>query len=421
MKKILLLLLATFSVQAEDFVTLSGKVKTFNIGTYKQTDGVSTLDANAFSIGGQFELQTKKMAGISAHVNYMTSNGFLLSTNPDKIDGSILANDIKAVSGIAADKDRSIHQLGEVYVAYETANILTKIGRQKYDSPLAAQKEVRMVPSTFSGATFEYDLNGHVFNFAYFDSFKQRTSDTFYNILEHALGANTESFTGKSKGEMLVASMTVNEKAKIYNYHVSDFINSTYVDYLNDDSDIRWAVQAIYQTSVGFFNTALENGTTSMGTYSNGVSVFSAGVKTMMKAGNNDFMLAFTNTANNANAYSNIIAPYDGTPLFTDTITGNNLFKSLYGGAMSADSGYVAGTRAMKVQVKHTLNKELKAVFAVAGFDRSVNTIQTDINAVLSYNKDALSVAIKAILVYNNSQVQNSDLQQYRVIAAYKF
>ena len=416
------LFLSTLSVQAKENFSVDGKFKAYNIGTYKQSGDTITLDSNALSVGGQLGITTVDYSGWYSKVNFMTTNGIAVNDDPNHIDGSVLANDVKVVSGVASDKGNSISVLGEVYLGFDNKIVDLKVGRQKYDSPLAAQKEVRMLPSTFSGLNAHYKIGGHVLGIAYFDKFKQRTSDGFYNILEHALGLNTFAYTGEIKGSLMVASLEVNEKLRLYNYQINNFINSTYLDYKSECKGFKWAVQAIYQTSIGNFDTALKQGLVNATTYQEGLNSSEIGAKVSFGSKINDFTLATTYTGSKSGAYSNLVAPFDGTPLFSDTITGNNLFKSQYGQALNADSGYTADTLSFKAAYKHVHSKTVKSYLALARFDQgSSDVAQTDINAVLSWKTHGWDLAAKAIYVLDNAHNDGDKLQQYRLIATYKF
>ena len=124
--------------------------------------------------------------------------------------------------------------------------------------------------------------------------------------------------------------------------------------------------------------------------------------------------------------------PWDGTPLFTNMITSNDLFQSNYGNALNSDSVYVGGSQAIKVAYNQKFAKKYSATLAYlnttnsrVGFDKA----QQDYNLVLGYkaNKE-FSLALKGIWVQDNSSAtangtvsQLKLLTQYRVIANYKF
>jgi len=74
-------------------------------------------------------------------------------------------------------------------------------------------KDVRMIPSTVSGGMADVTLEGFRFDAGYLDGFKQRTSDTFVNIVEHALGAHTQAVTGHEKGYVLPVSVRYDDEA----------------------------------------------------------------------------------------------------------------------------------------------------------------------------------------------------------------
>jgi len=412
-------------LQAEDAFKVNGKLKLYNIGTYKQSGDINTLDSNGLAVGGHLGVTSKKFFGWFSKVNLMTTQGLFVDNDPSQIDASVLARDVSTVSGNAFDKGDSITIVGEAYIGFSHEGTKLKVGRQIYNSPLAAAKVVRMLPSTFSGASAEKKWGDFSLGLAYFDKFKQRTSDKFYNILEHALGSKTKSLTNDTKGELLTAKLIYKKgknKLSLHEYYIEDFIYAFYGDYTRKMGTASFALQALYQKSSGYFTQALENGLVNGTNYSEGMLASAVGAKVSFGSKENKFIIATTYTGSTEGAYSDVIAPFDGTPLFTDTITGNNLFKSLYGKALAADSSYVADTLSFKTAYKHKINQKVKSMISIGRFDQSIGGVaQTDINAVLSWKAYGWDMAAKAIYVFDNAQIAGNKLQQYRLILTYNF
>lgn len=427
MKKILIitLIMGLLYLNATEDMHVDGTLEVYNIGTYKQEGEINTLDANALAIGGQFSITSADINGWFTKVNFMTSNGLFIDNNPAHIDGSVLANDVAVVSGNPADKANSIVLMGEAYVGYESKTSRLKIGRQKYKSPLASTKEVRELPSTFSGATAVYTGETLTLGLAAFDKFKQRTSDRFYNALEHALGVKTQNYTGRRGGSLYTAKLiykTDKSKFSLYEYYMEDFLSSLYAGFETKVGETKWELQSLYQRSIGNFDRVLKEGSSSLGIYEEGLSVSEVGARVTLGSKEDKLILATTYTGSKENAYSDIVAPFDGTPLFTDTITGNNLFKSNYGKALAADSGYTADTLSLKVAYKHKISSSVKSMLALGRFDQALGGVaQTDINVVFSWKTHGWDLAAKAIYVFDDAQNPGQKLQQYRLIATYKF
>ena len=406
-------------------ITLDGYVESYYIHTLRQNSS-NNIDAYSQTVGLELVATTPSWHGLYAEAAMMSDNGIFINDDPSRVDASNLANDVAAVTGNASDKRQNIAALGEAFLGYKHQHYDLKAGRFLYDTPWANQKRVRLVPTTFSGATFTYKRDSFTLGFDYIGSIKQRTNNSFYNILEHALGVATLTNTGRSKADMMVTHMSIGEGMRLYNYHIEDFLNTSYFDYKRTISGYDFALQAIYQTSVGYFDTAIENGTALDASGSNinkseGLKSAVFGLKVAKGFGKHKITLASTYNDYSANAYSHFIAPFDGTPLFTDTITGNNLFKSLYGKALAADAGYKAGVLALKGAYGYQITEKLKTVLSAARYDNGAAASQTDINAVIAYKLQGWTLAAKGIWVFDEDQNAGQTFQQYRLIANYPF
>ena len=412
----------------------TGNIKYYYIETNKD-DGVgTTTSAHANSVGGKLSYKTANFHGLELGATAMTTNPFAL---PNKVDTSIIGRDNgvrleNSASGQIAQQGFTV--LGESYVKYSRDFFNIWYGRQVIKTPLIDAKVVRMLPSAVQGtmATVAFE-NGIKVEAGYLDRFKQRTSSEFVNIIEHALGASTQAITGHSGGYVAPISLSYDKygvKAHAYDYYAEDFMNSIFVDAVFKNSlkdGVKYSVGAQFmkQNSIGNADANLAEK----------IDVTGFGLKASVSLDESRFFAAYTNILENSGAHDSVVLPWDGTPLYTNMITSNDLFQSNYGKALNADSAYIGGTQGIKLAYTQGFDftnvKGFKAMVAFAqysnertGFDKD----QQDINAVISYGIDDFSLALKGIWVSDNTSInqtgtvsQLDSLTQYRVIANYKF
>jgi predicted porin len=145
------------------------------------------------------------------------------------------------------------------------------------------------------------------------------------------------------------------------------------------------------------------------------------------------FDFAFTKVLPDSDRHDSLVLPWDGTPLYSNMITSNDLFQSNYGKALNADSIYIGGTAGLKLAYTQKYD-----FTGMKGFKTSLSYLnarnsqfannQRDYNAVIAYGIGNFSLALKGIWVrHNTSQStrgfisQIDKLTQYRVIANLKF
>ena len=427
-----------------------GNIKYYFIETNKENG--TTLDSSAWanSIGGKLSYTTASFYGVKLGATFMTTNPFAL---PGNVDTSIIGRDNAVQQGLApGDKvaQKGFSVLGEAFVAFETQGVNLWYGRKQYVTPLVSTKEVRMIPSTIEGGDVSYSFeNGLKIGGGYLDKFKQRTSSRFVNIVEHALGANSEVITGHKVGNVLPAYLEwrdAHHTVRLYNYYSKDFMNMTYFDAVHKhevNKDFTWfaALQGMHQHGIGHSVGAMEG---DVATYGGKINGRFFGLKAGATYEESSFLLAYTNVlGSRENEHNSLALPWDGTPLFTDMITSNDLFTSNYGKGLTSSGGYIAGTSGVKAgytqKYDFTGLKGFKSVVSYAYYDNSnFANAQQDINLVLAYSISDFSLALKGIWVNNNTSNSAADsdvksgetgasiaqidkLTQYRVIANWKF
>jgi len=412
----------------------SGNIKYYFIQTDKNRAGGVDTSANANSIGGQLHFDTASLYGFSGGLTFMTTNAFLLD---DSVDTSIIGKDNGTRGG---DASASFSILGEAYLSYKYEDFSLVYGRQVIKTPLVHAKEVRMLPSAVQGVFAYYDINKKSkVTFACLDKFKQRTSDRFTDIIEHALGVNTYAITGSYTGRVSTLGVDYSSNSfgiKAYNYYAPDFMNSSYLDatYKLNTSAMKFTLagQYVNQFSVGNASDNLAKATSVTG--GKEISVNAVGAEAVVAFGGSKFVLAYSKVFKDDNKHDSLVLPWDGTPLFTNMITSNDLFQSLYGKAFNADSIYIGGSQGIKIAYSQKLDAlGLAGVSTTLSYLNTSNSRfvknQNDYNAVLAYKYNkAFSFALKGIWVQNNSSAdetgtvsQLKQLNQYRVIANYKF
>jgi len=421
--------------------SVKGNVKYYYIETKKDKADGSHTSAHANAVGGTLNYTTGDLYGFSTGATFMTTNGFAL---PNVVDTSILGRDngVRLGTGTGGvDAQESFSILGEIFVNYTYKDFSALYGRKVIKTPLIHAKEVRMLPSAVQGAFVDYKVAKELsFGASYLTHFKQRTSDQFINIVEHALGDRTKEVTGKNEGEIVyIDAIYKNEKVelKAYNYYAQDFMNSFYVDVmykneLNADWSYGVAAQYINQMSIGHADDYFKEASSM--TRGKEISVNAFGLKMGVDYKESGFILALSDVIGDSNKHDSLVLPWDGTPLFANMITSNDLFQSNYGSALNADSLYIGGSKGVKLVYTQTYDFS-----GIKGFKTSLSYLhidndkfshnQNDYNAVVGYAVGNLSLALKGIWVrYNTSQKpdgtitpQDDKLTQYRVIANYKF
>ena len=447
MRKIILLMCLLSISQAADSVDtwfsegrVKGNIKYYYIETKKdKADGTSS-SAHANSVGGTLSYTTGSLYGFETGASFMTTNGFAL---PSVVDASIIGRDNGVrlegnPSGEIAQESFSV--LGEFFIRYKHENLTALYGRNVMKTPLIHAKEVRMLPSAVQGAFIDYKLGTDIdLGVSYLTHFKQRTSDKFINIVQHALGENMRLITGEDKGEVIVLSGVYKDEnigIKLYDYYSNNFINSLYLDAvyeknLNSGYSYIVGIEYINQVSVGNADDNLAKNT---GVSAGKIDVNALSAKIGMAYNESKLEFAISKLMRSDGKHDSLVLPWDGTPLYTNMITSNDLFQSNYGNALSADSVYIGGTRGIKIAYAQRYDftgvKGFKTVFAYLNADNSkFIKQQEDLNAVIAYGKGDFSLALKGIWVRNNTSAradgsikpQDKRFTQYRVIANYKF
>lgn len=415
----------TTALYAQDTATFFGEFKTYHINTLKQQHGQETSDTQGLSSGGQMGVKTPTWHALSAKAVMMTAQSLYVPDNQAHVDAS-LSNYDKATQ-FGDPKGQTLSVLGEAYVAYQRGGYDLKIGRQKLTTPWLEHRTVaRLLPSTFSGVTTSYKTDTFQAELAYYDGFKQRTSDRFSNPLSHALGANTRVYTSREASGIAMASVaaTLGDaiKAEFYAYHMEDFVTTLYAHANYDKEALVFDVQAIRQNSNGGFDARLKSGEAGLGSFENGASVTMVGAQASYRYTKHKTILGMTHFFKDANAFDDYIAPFDGGALYTDMLTSNNLFQSIYGDALKVAAPYSGGTLGAKVTQIYHITPTITSIVALARFSNESTTVaQTDFNAVLSYKTQGWTLDAKGIWCYDLNHVAGLNLQQYRLIATHVF
>ncbi len=400
-----------------------GKAKAYYIDTTKKSGSTTDVDASALAAGGQLGYKKTVAERLDVAVTAMGTYGIGNDTDEAKVDKSVLSGSYNG--------DDSISVIGEAYVQYRHGNSMLSVGRQTLNTPLAAAKEVRMLPTTFEAAVFSNrDIPGTIFTAAHVTGIKQRNSDRVYSMGRNALGDSLKSYTGES--DTGVSLLAVNYSGldgvtlQAWDYYAHEILNAVYLqgDFKGAVTDgMNWhvALQYLDESSIGKSDDYLKS------TGVSGIDATLGGAKATIAMEAFSVGLAMTRTAKNSSAHDAIVAPWDGTPAFTNTITGNNLEKSQYGAALGADGPYTADTTSYRGEVAYAAGKSLKMMAAYATFDQGAadKVVQEDVNLKISYAFDGrlqgLTLTGIGIWVDNNGGVKEKTLEQYRLIMAYPF
>ena len=419
-----------------------GDLRYYYINTAKETNGVhGSQHSNA--IGGQLGYVTGSLYGLKLGATFMTTQPFAIPSNPKNVETSTIGRDNGvrldgSPSGIHGDDGFSI--LGEAYAQYNLDNYEIWLGRKVLQSPLFDAKDVRMLPSSLQGGVAKVSLDNNIdVSAGYFDKFKQRTSNEFINIVKHALGAKTQAITGSDNGYMIPLSLSWKNSSlstNVYDDYAPDFMNSlyadvTYKDQIDSGYSYVASLQGMMQDSVGHADDYL---TANPLRYGGKINAQVVAAKVAVTYQGTTIMAACSHVFSNNGDHDSLVLPWDGTPLYTNMLTSNELFSSDYGKALTSDTAYIGGTTGIKFGVTQKFDftgmQGLKGVLEYAHFDSGrFPNAQEDINAAIGYSKDKFSLDLKGIWVKNNTSAgdsgytirQDQKFTQYRVIGNYKF
>lgn len=469
---------------------VSGTVKAIYLDTALQETSGTTTDAQTFAVGGKLKYTTAPLYGFTAGVEFLTTQD--LGTKSQKNTGGILGageNDptllianTNDADGLSKSNYGSGSALGSAYVSYAFGKDDITVGRFELPTPLAASKETRMLPTVFQGAVAHVkDIPNTVLAAAFVNGVKERDSDKFVKMGQAALNnlgqlgltgaggvATPENLkTLKTSGGFItdVGALNDAKNSQVYaaaavylgipgvvlqawDYYATNILNAVYVqaDYKTKlgGVDFSAAAQYIRESDVGNFKK-IWSGTV------NGIDAQLYGAKVAAGIAGFTGTLAYSQVSDGkADKLGGVIAPWDGTPAFTDSANNNNLggavlvdgTASIYGGS------YAAGSKNWKAQVDYDFAnigvKGLNASVSYAIYDRKWDTTKLgmkgfdvkewNIMAKYSFDGALKGLGVQGLIIpmdikeNDASQVATtankamaSDRTQYRAYVTYSF
>lgn len=421
--------------------SFQGNLRYYYISTSKDGGTEATTSQHANAIGGQLGYVTGSLYGLKLGTTFMTTSPFALPEGASNVEQSNLSRyNAKKPGATVESGNEGFSALGEAYVHYNRDVYEIWYGRRVINTPLMDARDVRMMPSSFEGAmatikvTPSLEVGG-----GFIDKFKQRTSDQFVDVIESALGTHTRTITGRDGGYVIPLSINYHEGAlsgKLYDYYAPDFMNSIYVEgnykgVLAPMVGYSAAVQAIVQEGIGNADS-----TAAQALMGGKIDTRSIGAKATLNYHDTTLLMAMSHVFARQGKHDSLVLPWDGMPLFTNTLTANGLFLSDYGKGLESDTAYIGDTTGYKIGVNQKLEGiglsgvSLGLAYAHYDGDRFLLGAQEDINAEVIYLRENFSVGLKGIWVNNNTAMGNDphgtakvngDFTQYRVVANYKF
>lgn len=414
----------------------SGNARYYYIKTINDNNSQKT-SSYANAIGANVKYQTSSLHGLKLSTSLMGTTPIEL---PQNIDSSILGKYNGVRSGIKSNERDGFIVLGEAYADYTNNFFDVWYGAREYKTPLINIKDVRMLPSTVQGG--EITLKPHnttTFSLGYLHKFKQRTSSSYVNILKHALGDDTKIITGSERGYILPVGLHVKIDKfsfRLYDYYADEFLNSIYFDAhvkskINSKNKYSLGFQYLNQKSIGSADDYFKANPLYAG--GSAIKAQAYGVKASYTFHDSTFGIAYSNVKNNSNYHDSLVLPWDGTPLFTNTLTSSNLFQSLYAKGLRSDSIYIGGSKGIKLSYAQKYNFTGLKGFSTKLFYLRVKNDeftkqQQDINAIVTYKLNDFSISLRGIWVKEKSSAskdeiitQTDNFSQYRIIVNYYF
>lgn len=469
---------------------VTGTVKAVYLKTTLTDEGAAPSNASSFAVGGKLKYETASLYGVTAGAEFMTTNELGLgksNSNTAQIFGGAASKNNQDDPTILMN-DSSGSVLGQAYVQYVAGKTIVKIGRQELDTPLAGPKETRLLPTTFQAAVvINKDIANTTLIGAYVTAQKERQSDKFVTMGKAAFANGTNGMgalgglgatgglgitvpgntygtgTGLTLNDANALNNALDSKvlavAAIYtgisgttlqawNYRASDVLNAIYLqaDYTTKigGANVFAAVQYLKENDIGSFDRIFTiNGDAF------GVDSSLLGFKAGFGISGAKLSVAYTQVSDSsAKNFGGIIAPWDGTPAFTDSANNNNLpGLSLVDGVGTVYGGsYAAGSKNIKVQADYDFAsmgiKGLTGMVSYAQYDRQFKATATkigmqgyDVNEWNIMAKYAFAGGLKGLSVIGmiipmdvqaNDATQTltgtkSDRTQYRGFVTYNF
>lgn len=215
------------------------------------------------TLGGYIGYETAAWLHTSIGATFYSSNP--IGNNPD---------DRRGLGGLYEQngEQKSYSVWGEAFIKYENDKHKIKVGRQEMPNyRFVSLSNIRMTPLTHQGVVYENSsFDNFNINLAYIGKMKERNAKEFIDMAEGArlkVSSNGKQFirgnydasdysaneySGNNK-HMTMASLLYNKdnlSLEGWNYHVNDFVNTTYLysqyDIKPAKSDLKYTLAAQY-------------------------------------------------------------------------------------------------------------------------------------------------------------------------------
>ena len=152
-----------------DFLNINGQVRSYYLSRISNAPGVQ--DANAFSVGGILNIETKPFfGGFGAGISFYTANSLGLNDNrPGHTDVTLMGN------------GTSLNALGQAFLQYKNTNFLIRAGNQVINTPWLGSSDGRLLPATYQGVYVEMAPVENLKLYALrINKWKSRTSSAYF-------------------------------------------------------------------------------------------------------------------------------------------------------------------------------------------------------------------------------------------------
>ncbi|SFO99058.1 outer membrane porin, OprD family [Hydrogenimonas thermophila] len=317
-----------------------GQLRLFYID--RNYNGHTNYHKSAFASGGYLNYKTGFFQGMCSGISFYSTNNFGIRS--DNLPGEVLDPTLFG-EGLS-----SYTIVGEAYLKYKYENMMLKIGRQKINTPMLREHDIRMIPNFYEAYLFiSNDIKDITFTFAHITKFAAGTfanaylggisaatggysyinSDmgTFSNIGEYAVGIKTNGITFIGIKYLDFK----NVQLQIWDYYVHNILNAIYLqgDYSFFVGSIKLnaSTQYIKENNIG---NALEEAKSLGNIEFDKINSYYLAMKLAMKYKNMSGYVAFSFTgANNNNVEgSSIINMWGSTLGFTNGMVAHHEFYS---------------------------------------------------------------------------------------------
>ena len=229
-------------------------------------DRKNRTDREALAIGGIFKYESTPLYGLKLGVAFYNGYDLLKRGEETAQKGSIknggksnvVTKNIASNTEMVNSDGSSITELGEAYLEYNIKNTMLKVGRQRLNTPLLNDYYNRLLPNSFNAIVLSNkDIPNTKLMAIYSSSWKYKARDEFIGMKDNIKTPDNKPINNDIVMYGIKNTTIPNTKISLYNYQISDIMNSTYFQLDNsktfsiDSIKLSFSAQYLSQKEAG--------------------------------------------------------------------------------------------------------------------------------------------------------------------------